>query len=48
MIDTVTKEKKKDVGCITVFKTKIRALIEAINAGKTAEEIKAELERMIS
>ena len=38
---------KKDEGCVTIFKLKLRQLIEAINAGAKIEDVKTELERMI-
>ena len=38
---------KKDIGYVTISKRKLRQLIEAINAGATIEDVKAELKRMI-
>ena len=40
-------EVKLDIGYVTISKRKLRQLIEAINAGATVEQVKAELERMI-
>jgi hypothetical protein len=39
---------KKDEGCVTIFKLKLRKLIEAINAGATVEQVKAELEKLLA
>ena len=38
---------KKDEGCVTIFKLKLRQLIEAIEKGATVEQVKAELERIL-
>ena len=38
---------RQDIGYVTISKRKLRQLIEAINAGATVEQVKAELERMI-
>ena len=38
---------KKDIGYVTISKRKLRQIIEAINAGASVEQVKAELERMI-
>jgi hypothetical protein len=43
----INAEVKQDIGYVTISKRKLRQLIEAINAGATAEQVKAELERMI-
>lgn len=39
---------KRDEGCVTIFKLKLRQLIEAINAGATVEDVKEELERILA
>ena len=39
---------KKDEGCVTIFKLKLRKLIEAINAGTTVEQVKVELEKILA
>ncbi len=39
---------KKDEGCVTIFKLKLRKLIEAINAGATVEQVKEELEKILA
>ena len=43
----INAEVKQDIGYVTISKRKLRQLIEAINAGATIEDVKAELERMI-
>jgi hypothetical protein len=43
----INVEVKQDIGYVTISKRKLRQLIEAINAGATVEQVKAELERMI-
>lgn len=39
---------KKDEGCVTIFKLKLRKLIEAIEKGATVEQVKAELEKLLA
>jgi L,D-peptidoglycan transpeptidase YkuD (ErfK/YbiS/YcfS/YnhG family) len=39
---------KKDEGCVTIFKLKLRQLIEAIERGATVEQVKTELEKMLT
>ena len=39
---------KKDEGCVTIFKLKLRKLIEAIERGATVEQVKAEIERLLA
>ena len=39
---------KKDEGCVTIFKLKLRKLIEAINAGAKIDDVKAELEKILA
>jgi len=39
---------KKDEGCVTIFKLKLRKLIEAINAGATVEDVKREIEGLLA
>jgi hypothetical protein len=46
-INMINAEVKLDIGYVTISKRKLRQLIEAINAGATVEQVKAELERMI-
>ena len=46
-INMINAEVKQDIGYVTISKRKLRQLIEAINAGATIEDVKAELERMI-
>ena len=43
----INLEVKLDVGYVTIPKRKLRQLIEAINAGATVEQVKAELERIL-
>ena len=43
----INMSNKKDEGCVTIFKLKLRKLIEAIERGAKVEDVKAELERMI-
>ena len=39
---------KKDEGCVTIFKLKLRKLIESIEQGATVEQVKAELEKLLA
>ena len=46
-INMINTETRQDIGYVTISKRKLRQIIEAINAGATVEQVKAELERMI-
>ena len=46
-INMSNAEIRLDIGYVTISKRKLRQLIEAINAGASVEQVKAELERMI-
>ena len=39
---------KRDEGCVTIFKLKLRKLIEAIEKGATPEQVKQEIERLLA
>ena len=39
---------KKDIGYVTISKRKLRQIVEAINAGATVEDVKAELEKLLA
>jgi len=43
----INAEIRQDIGYVTISKRKLRQIIEAINAGASVEQVKAELERMI-
>ena len=47
-INMSNKSNKKDEGCVTIFKLKLRKLIEAIERGATVEDVKAELEKLLA
>ena len=44
----INAEVKLDIGYVTISKRKLRQLVEAINAGATAEDVKAEIERILA
>ena len=46
-INMINAEVKQDIGYVTISKRKLRQLIEAINAGATIEDVKAELEKLL-
>ena len=39
---------KQDIGYVTISKRKLRQIVEAINAGATIEDVKAELEKLLA
>ena len=46
-INMINAETRQDIGYVTISKRKLRQIVEAINAGASVEQVKAELERMI-
>ena len=46
-INMINTETRQDIGYVTISKRKLRQIVEAINAGASVEQVKAELERMI-
>jgi hypothetical protein len=41
-------EIRLDIGYVTISKRKLRQIVEAINAGATIEDVKAELEKLLA
>ena len=44
----INAEVKQDIGYVTISKRKLRQIVEAINAGATIEDVKAELEKLLA
>ena len=44
----INAEIRQDIGYVTISKRKLRQIIEAINAGATIEDVKAELEKLLA
>jgi len=47
-INMSNAEIRLDIGYVTISKRKLRQIVEAINAGATAEDVKAEIERILA
>ena len=47
-INMINTETRQDIGYVTISKRKLRQIVEAINAGATAEDVKAEIERILA
>ena len=47
-INMINVEVKQDIGYVTIPKRKLRQLVEAISAGATVEQVKAELEKLLA
>ncbi len=44
----INAEARQDIGYVTIPKRKLRQLVEAISAGATVEQVKAELEKLLA
>jgi len=47
-INMSNAEIRLDIGYVTISKRKLRQIVEAINAGATIEDVKAELEKLLA
>ena len=47
-INMINAEIRLDIGYVTISKRKLRQIVEAINAGATIEDVKAELEKLLA
>ena len=47
-INMINAETRQDIGYVTISKRKLRQIVEAINAGATVEQVKAELEKILA
>ena len=47
-INMINAEIRQDIGYVTISKRKLRQIVEAINAGATVEQVKAELEKLLA
>ena len=47
-INMINTETRQDIGYVTISKRKLRQIVEAINAGATVEQVKAELEKVLA
>ena len=47
-INMINTETRQDIGYVTISKRKLRQIVEAINAGASVEQVKAELEKILA
>jgi len=47
-INMINAETRQDIGYVTISKRKLRQIVEAINAGASVEDVKAELEKILA
>jgi len=47
-INMINAKAKPDIGYVTISKRKLRQIVEAISAGATVEDVKAELEKILA